>query len=57
LTITSPRAILAVMMAVNILNYVDRQIVYALLPLIQSDLRLTDTQAGSLASAFMIVIE
>lgn len=28
---------------------------YALLPLVQADLRLTDAQAGSLASAFMLV--
>ncbi|MBI4060463.1 MAG: MFS transporter [Elusimicrobia bacterium] len=53
--IASPKAVLALLLAVNILNYVDRQIVYALLPLISSDLRLTDAQAGSLASAFMVV--
>ncbi len=53
--IVSPRAVLALLLAVNILNYVDRQILYALLPLISADLRLTDAQAGSLASAFMVV--
>lgn len=53
--ISSPRGVLALLLAVNILNYVDRQLVYALLPLITTDLRLSDAQAGSLASAFMIV--
>lgn len=53
--ISSPNGVLALLLSVNILNYVDRQIVYALLPLISSDLRLSDAQAGSLASAFMVV--
>lgn len=53
--ISSPRAVLALLLAVNLLNYVDRQICYALLPLISRDLSLSDAQAGSLASAFMIV--
>jgi predicted MFS family arabinose efflux permease len=53
--IGSPKGVLALLLSVNILNYVDRQIVYALLPLISSDLHLTDAQAGSLASAFMVV--
>lgn len=53
--IASPRGILALLFAVNVLNYVDRQLVYALLPLIQGDLHLSDAQAGSLASAFMLV--
>ncbi len=55
MTISSPRGVLALLLAVNILNYVDRQIVYALLPLISGDLNLNDAQAGSLASAFMLV--
>lgn len=53
--IASPRGVLALLLAVNVLNYVDRQVVYALLPLIQRDLALSDVQAGSLASAFMVV--
>jgi MFS transporter, Spinster family, sphingosine-1-phosphate transporter len=53
--IASPRGVLALLLAVNILNYVDRQVLYALLPLISGDLHLTDAQAGSLASAFMVV--
>ena len=53
--IVSPRGVMTLLLAVNILNYVDRQVVYALLPLIQGDLHLSDVQAGSLASAFMVV--
>lgn len=53
--ISSASGILTLLLAVNILNYIDRQGVYALLPLIQGDLRLSDTQAGALASAFMVV--
>lgn len=53
--ISSPRGVLALLLSVNILNYIDRQILYSLLPLISLDLRLTDTQGGMLASAFMVV--
>ncbi len=41
--------------AVNLLNYIDRQIVFAVFPAIQRDLHLSDTQLGLLASAFMWV--
>jgi predicted MFS family arabinose efflux permease len=53
--IASPRGVLALLLAVNLLNYADRQVLYALLPLISGDLHLTDAQAGGLASAFMVV--
>jgi len=53
--IASPRGVLALLLAVNILNYVDRQVLYALLPLISGDFHLSDAQAGSLATAFMAV--
>ncbi|MEK7389168.1 MAG: MFS transporter [Elusimicrobiota bacterium] len=53
--ISSPSGVMALLLTVNILNYIDRQVVYALLPLISNDLHLSDAQAGSLASAFMIV--
>lgn len=39
----------------NLVNYLDRQVLYSLLPLIQADLKITDAQAGRLASAFMII--
>ncbi|MFA6316682.1 MAG: MFS transporter [Elusimicrobiota bacterium] len=41
------------MVLVNAAKYVHRQAPYGLLPLIQSDLALTDLQAGLTASAFM----
>ncbi|MDD5657146.1 MAG: MFS transporter [Elusimicrobia bacterium] len=49
------RWVLGLLLAVNLLNYVDRQVLYALLPAIQADMSLSDARAGSLASAFMIV--
>jgi predicted MFS family arabinose efflux permease len=49
------RQALVLLLSVNLLNYVDRQVLYALLPAIQRDLSLSDAQAGGLASAFMVV--
>jgi MFS transporter, Spinster family, sphingosine-1-phosphate transporter len=40
---------------VNLLNYIDRQILFAVFPAIQHELQLSDTQLGLLASAFMWV--
>jgi len=45
---------LAVFSGLNLLNYVDRQVLPAVLPPLQRDLGLTDTQAGWLAPAFML---
>src|SRR5688572_15091506 len=58
--ITSPYAILAILTAINFLNYVDRQVVGGLVPhlklsVAEGGLGLTSTQAGLLQSAFMIV--
>lgn len=39
----------------NLLNYADRQVLYAVFPLVQTDLQLTDFQLGTLASVFMLV--
>jgi len=47
-------AILATLLAANLLNYIDRQILYAVFPLIKSDFNLSDTQLGLLGSAFML---
>src|SRR3989338_8129965 len=46
---------LGLLFAINLVNYLDRQVLYSLMPLIKADLRLSDTQLGALASAFMIV--
>ncbi len=44
-----------ILFLLNLLNYVDRQVLYAVFPLLQADLYLTDFQLGTLASAFMLV--
>jgi MFS transporter, Spinster family, sphingosine-1-phosphate transporter len=49
------RFALGLLLCINLVNYLDRQVLYSLLPLIQVDLALTDAQAGLLASAFMVV--
>jgi MFS family permease len=51
----SPFALLSVLTLVNFLNYVDRQILYAIFPAVQVDLGLTDAQLGLVASAFIVV--
>ncbi len=51
---TYPRFALALLLAVNLLNYIDRQILYAVFPLIKSDFQLSDTALGFLGSAFMV---
>lgn len=44
-----------ILFLLNLLNYIDRQVLYSVFPLLQQDLKLTDLQLGSLASAFMAV--
>lgn len=46
--------ILILLLAANLLNYIDRQILFAVFPLIKADFRLSDTQLGFLGSAFML---
>ncbi len=48
------RYALALLLAVNLLNYVDRQALYAVFPLIKADLHLSDTGLGVIGSAFML---
>ncbi len=48
------RYALALLLAINMLNYIDRQILYAVFPLIKNDFHLSDTSLGFLGSAFMI---
>jgi len=50
----SPRTALAILTGLNFLNYVDRFIPAAVMPSIISALRLTDTQAGSLSTLFIL---
>ena len=44
-----------ILFCLNLLNYIDRQILYSVFPLLQTDLHLTDLQLGTLASVFMVV--
>ena len=48
------RYVLALLLGVNLLNYIDRQVLYAVFPLIKRDLALSDTALGLLGSAFMV---
>ena len=43
---------LAVLTGLNVLNYIDRNVLFAVQPLVQKELSLTDTQLGVLTSAF-----
>jgi len=45
---------LLLLTALNFLNYIDRNILYAVQPLIQREFALTDTQIGLLTSAFFV---
>jgi MFS family permease len=49
------RYALGVLFTINLFNYVDRQVMSGVLPLVQQDLHLSDTALGWLASAFMIL--
>ncbi len=48
------RYALVLLLSVNLLNYIDRQVLYAVFPLIKSDFHLSDTALGFLGSAFML---
>ena len=45
---------LAVVTLLNFLNYIDRYILAAVLPRMQTELQLTNTEAGLLATAFLV---
>ena len=45
---------LGLLLVVNLFNYIDRQVLYAIFPLLKTDLHLSDTELGILGSAFMI---
>lgn len=48
------RYALGLLLAVNLLNYIDRQVLFAVFPLIKIDLGISDTELGFLGSAFML---
>jgi len=51
----NPKIILIILFLINLFNYIDRQVLFAVFPLLSDDLHLTDAQLGFLGSVFMIV--
>jgi multidrug resistance protein len=49
-----PRTALVLLTALNLLNYVDRSVLFAVQPLVQAEFRLTNAQVGYLTSAFLL---
>ncbi len=47
--------LVAVLWFIWLLNYIDRQIIYSVFPLLRSDLRLSDLQLGLLSTSFLWV--
>jgi len=48
-----PRTALVLLTALNLLNYVDRSVLFAVQPLVQAEFHLTNAQLGYLTSAFL----
>jgi multidrug resistance protein len=48
-----PRTALALLTTLNLLNYIDRSVLFAVQPLVQSEFHLTNTEVGYLTSAFL----
>lgn len=48
-----PRTALTLLTALNLLNYIDRSVLFAVQPLVQTEFHLTKTQLGYLTSAFL----
>jgi MFS transporter, Spinster family, sphingosine-1-phosphate transporter len=48
-----PWTALTLLTALNLLNYVDRSVLFAVQPLVQTEFHLTNTQVGYLTSAFL----
>ena len=44
-----------ILFLLNLFNYIDRQVLYSVFPLLQADLHITDLQLGALASVFMLI--
>lgn len=49
------RRVMLLVFGLSLFNYIDRQVLYAVFPLIKADLRLSDAELGFLGSSFMIV--
>ena len=51
----NPKVVLIILFLINLFNYIDRQVLFAVFPLLAKDLNLNDAQLGLLGSVFMIV--
>lgn len=49
------KSVFWILFLLNLFNYIDRQVLYAVFPLLKTDLQLTDLQLGAAASVFMAV--
>jgi len=49
------RKLFWILFSLNLFNYIDRQVLFSVFPLIQNELSISDFQLGSLASVFMLV--
>lgn len=49
------RKLFWILFLLNLFNYIDRQVLFSVFPLIQQELHITDFQLGTLASVFMLV--
>jgi MFS transporter, Spinster family, sphingosine-1-phosphate transporter len=49
-----PRTALALLTALNLLNYIDRSVLFAVQPLVQAEFRRSDADFGLLTSAFFL---
>jgi MFS family permease len=49
-----PRTALSLLTALNLLNYIDRSVLFAVQPLVQAEFHLTNAQLGYLTSAFLL---
>jgi len=52
--IRNPKAILALLTVLNLLNYLDRLVLSAVLKPLQDDLQLSNSMAGSMATVFLL---
>ncbi len=49
-----PRTALLILTALNLLNYIDRSVLFAVQPLVQTEFHVSNTQIGYLTSAFLL---
>ena len=49
-----PRTALLILTALNLLNYIDRSVLNAVQPLIQSEFHVSDAEIGRLTTVFLI---